>query len=183
MANCYLQVEGLSKSYGDRLLFGDISFGIDQGQKVGLVARNGAGKSTFLNILTGKESPDSGSVIWRNDVHVGYLEQLPPLQSEMNAVEYAAPPCPEGLDPSEWNGEDRARQLLGQFGIDDMNLPVCKLSGGRAYQPSGYRDCGMAGELSAAPPSDAAARDARPLDPRQCLRPYHRAGGGDSLQL
>lgn len=132
MANCYLQVEGLSKSYGDRLLFGDISFGIDQGQKVGLVARNGAGKSTFLNILTGKESPDSGSVIWRNDVHVGYLEQLPPLQSEMNAVEYAAPPCPEGLDPSEWNGEDRARQLLGQFGIDDMNLPVCKLSGGQA---------------------------------------------------
>ena len=63
MGVCYLQVEGLTKSYGDRVLFGDISFGIDQGEKVGLVARNGTGKSTFLDILTGRESPDSGSVI------------------------------------------------------------------------------------------------------------------------
>lgn len=132
MGNCYLQVEGLTKSYGDRLLFGDISFGIDQGEKVGLVARNGTGKSTFLNLLTGKESPDSGSVIWRNGVHVGYLEQTPPLDSELNAVDYAAPSCPGGLDPAEWNGRDRARQMLGQFGIADPELPVSRMSGGQA---------------------------------------------------
>lgn len=132
MGNCYLQVEGLTKSYGDRLLFGDISFGIDQGEKVGLVARNGTGKSTFLNLLTGRESPDSGSVIWRNGIHVGYLEQMPPLDSPLNAVAYAAPDCPAGLDPSEWNGHDRARQMLGQFGITDLTLPVSKMSGGQA---------------------------------------------------
>ena len=132
MGNCYLQVEGLTNSYGDRLLFGDISFGIDQGEKVGLVARNGTGKSTFLNLLTGRESPDSGSVIWRNGIHVGYLEQMPPLDSPLNAVDYAAPECPVGLDSSEWNGHDRARQMLGQFGISDLTLPVNKMSGGQA---------------------------------------------------
>lgn len=132
MGVCYLQVEGLTKSYGDRVLFGDISFGIDQGEKVGLVARNGTGKSTFLDILTGRESPDSGSVIWRNGIRVGYLEQQPPLDSELNAVDYATPDCPAGLTPGEWNGCDMARQMLGQFGIDDMTLPVCKLSGGQA---------------------------------------------------
>lgn len=132
MGVCYLQVEGLTKSYGDRVLFSDISFGIDQGEKVGLVARNGTGKSTFLDILTGRESPDSGSVIWRNGIHVGYLEQQPPLDSDLNAVDYATPDCPAGLTPGEWNGRDMARQMLGQFGIDDMTLPVCKLSGGQA---------------------------------------------------
>lgn len=132
MGVCYLQVEGLTKSYGDRVLFGDISFGIDQGEKVGLVARNGTGKSTFLDILTGRESPDSGSVIWRNGIRVGYLEQQPPLDSELNAVDYATPDCPTGLTPGEWNGRDMARQMLGQFSIDDMTLPVCKLSGGQA---------------------------------------------------
>ena len=132
MGACYLQVEGLTKSYGDRVLFGDISFGIDQGEKVGLVARNGTGKSTFLDILTGRESPDSGSVIWRNGIRVGYLEQQPPLDSELNAVDYATPDCPAGFTPGEWNGRDMARQMLGQFGIDDMTLPVCKLSGGQA---------------------------------------------------
>lgn len=132
MGVCYLQVEGLTKSYGDRVLFSDISFGIDQGEKVGLVARNGTGKSTFLDILTGRESPDSGSVIWRNGIRVGYLEQQPPLDSDLNAVDYATPDCPAGLTPGEWNGRNMARQMLGQFGIDDMTLPVCKLSGGQA---------------------------------------------------
>ena len=132
MGVCYLQVEGLTKSYGDRVLFSDISFGIDQGEKVGLVARNSTGKSTFLDILTGRESPDSGSVIWRNGIRVGYLEQQPPLDSDLNAVDYATPDCPAGLTPGEWNGRDMARQMLGQFGIDDMTLPVCKLSGGQA---------------------------------------------------
>lgn len=64
----YLQVEGLSKSFGDRLLFADVTFGVFQGDKIGLVAHNGAGKSTLLNILAGHESPDGGSVVYRNEI-------------------------------------------------------------------------------------------------------------------
>lgn len=132
MGECYLQVEGLTKSYGDRVLFADVNFGIDLGEKVGLVARNGAGKSTFLNILSGRESADSGRIVWRNGLHIGYLEQLPPLDSELNAVDYAMPAVPEGTEPAEWDGRERTVQLLSQFGIDDLKLPVSKLSGGQA---------------------------------------------------
>ncbi len=132
MGECYLQVEGLTKSYGDRVLFADVNFGIDLGEKVGLVARNGAGKSTFLNILSGRESADSGRIVWRNGLHIGYLEQLPPLDSELNAVDYAMPAVPEGTEPPEWDGRERTVQLLSQFGIDDLKLPVSKLSGGQA---------------------------------------------------
>lgn len=128
----YLQVEGLTKSYGDRLLFGDLNFGIDQGEKIGLVARNGTGKSTLLSILAGHESPDSGRIVWRNGIRIGYLEQLPPLDSDLNAVEYATPPLPAGFTEAEWNGADMARQLLGQFGIDNFDLPVRLMSGGQA---------------------------------------------------
>ena len=132
MGECYLQVEGLTKSYGDRVLFADVNFGIDLGEKVGLVARNGAGKSTFLNILSGRESADSGRIVWRNGLHIGYLEQLPPLDSELNAVDYAMPAVPEGTEPPEGDGRERTVQLLSQFGIDDLKLPVSKLSGGQA---------------------------------------------------
>lgn len=72
-----LSVEKLSKSFGFKSLFNDLSFGIDQGQKVALVARNGAGKSTLLKILQGKEIPDSGEVVFRKDIRVGFLEQEP----------------------------------------------------------------------------------------------------------
>lgn len=132
MAECYLQVEGLTKSYGDRILFDGINFGIEQGEKVALVARNGAGKSTFLDILTGREESDSGSVIWRKGIRVGYLEQQPPLDSELNAVEYAMPDVPEGIDAAEWDGRERAMQLLTQFGIDNLTIPVSLMSGGQA---------------------------------------------------
>ncbi len=132
MGECYLQVEGLTKSYGDRVLFADVNFGIDLGEKVGLVARNGAGKSTFLNILSGRESADSGRIVWRNGLHIGYLEQLPPLDSELNAVDYAMPAVPEGTEPAEWDGRERTVQLLTQFGIGDLSQPVSQLSGGQA---------------------------------------------------
>ncbi len=132
MGACYLQVEDLTKSYGDRLLFAGVAFGIDQGEKVGLVARNGAGKSTFLDILAGKETPDSGRVTWRNGIRIGYLEQQPPLNLTVNAVDYAAPIPPEGVVDAEWDGKERARQLLTQFGISDLAQPVGTMSGGEA---------------------------------------------------
>ena len=79
----YLQVENLTKSFGDRLLFENISFGIDQGQRVALIAQNGTGKTTLLNLLTGRESQDSGTITYRRDIRVGYLTQDPDFQPGM----------------------------------------------------------------------------------------------------
>jgi ABC transport system ATP-binding/permease protein len=83
----YLQVENLTKSFGDRLLFENISFGIDQGQRVALVARNGTGKTTLLNILMGRESHDSGTITFRRDLRVGFLPQDPHFGSDMTVLE------------------------------------------------------------------------------------------------
>ncbi|MCB9335894.1 MAG: ABC-F family ATP-binding cassette domain-containing protein, partial [Flavobacteriales bacterium] len=73
----YLSVENLSKSYGDRILFQDLTFGINKGQKVAFIAKNGTGKSTFLRILAGLEGYDSGNVTFRKDIKIGYLHQTP----------------------------------------------------------------------------------------------------------
>ena len=73
----YLQIDKLTKSFGALVLFENISFGIAQGQKIGLIARNGSGKTTLLNIIAGKEDYDSGSIVFRKDLRVGYLEQTP----------------------------------------------------------------------------------------------------------
>ncbi len=77
MATSYLQIENLTKSYGDRMLFSDVTFGVYEGDKIGIIAKNGTGKSTLLNIIAGNESPDSGNVIFRNGLRVGILEQSP----------------------------------------------------------------------------------------------------------
>ena len=73
----YLDVQNLSKSFGALTLFRDISFSIAEGQKVGLIAKNGTGKSTLLSVISGKEGHDSGDIIFRRDLKVGYLEQSP----------------------------------------------------------------------------------------------------------
>lgn len=127
----YLQIEKLTKSFGDRLLFADITFGVYEGDKIGIVARNGDGKSTFLNILTGHEDYDSGSVTYRNGLRVGYLEQLPPMPQGMTALEYATP-APEPGHEEIWNGADLARRMLTDFGIKDVEMPLQNLSGGQA---------------------------------------------------
>ena len=72
-----MQIDGLTKSYGDRLLFGDITFGINQGDKIGLVAKNGTGKTTLLRIIAGKEAADSGDVVTQSGLRVSILEQTP----------------------------------------------------------------------------------------------------------
>ena len=77
MAVPYLQVDNLTKSFGDLVLFENISFGIAEGQRVGLIAKNGSGKTTLLNIISGKEGHDSGSIVFRRDLRVDYLEQDP----------------------------------------------------------------------------------------------------------
>lgn len=125
----YLQIEKLTKSVGDRVLFADVTLGVFEGDKIGIVARNGAGKSTFLNIICGRDDYDSGNVVFRNGIRVGYLEQLPPMDPEMTALEYAAAGV---ADDEKCNAEDLARQLLTQFKITDLSLPLGRMSGGQA---------------------------------------------------
>lgn len=126
--NSFLQVENLTKSIGDRVLFADVTFGVYEGDKIGIVATNGAGKSTFLNILAGLEDRDSGNVIYTNGIRTGYLLQNPPCPEGVSVLEYATP-APR--DSDDWNAADRARAMLEQFGISDFSAPVNKISGGQ----------------------------------------------------
>lgn len=123
-----LQIEQLTKSFGDRILFEDASLGVFQGDKIGIVAQNGAGKTTFLNILAGREDYDSGKVTFRNGIQVGYLEQIPPMDQNMTALEYASL---DVRDNEEGNGVDLARQMLTQFKITDYVTPLGRMSGGQ----------------------------------------------------
>ncbi|MDE6230067.1 MAG: ABC-F family ATP-binding cassette domain-containing protein [Muribaculaceae bacterium] len=125
----YLQIENLTKSFGDRVLFSNLTLGVYQGDKIGLVARNGDGKTTFLNILAGREDYDSGNVVFRNGLRVGYLEQLPPMDEDISALEYATPPD-DGYEES-LSGVDIARGMLTQFGINP-DQKISTLSGGQA---------------------------------------------------
>ncbi len=124
----YLQVENLTKSYGDRMLFADVTFGVEQGDKIGLVAHNGAGKSTLLSIIAGKESPDSGSVVFRSGLRVGYLEQTHSFPEEATVLDAV---MPDDLPPESWDIEDRAKSLLGSLGLHDFQARVSTLSGGQ----------------------------------------------------
>lgn len=153
----YLQVENLTKSFGDLVLFHDISFGIAEGQHIGLIARNGSGKTTLLNILAGKEGYDDGKITFRRDLRVGYLEQSPQYPGELTVLEacfYHGTPvvqlikeyerCMEtegnpGLDEllarmeqeKAWDYERRAKQILSQLKIRDFSQRIRHLSGGQ----------------------------------------------------
>lgn len=156
MANV-LNIENLTKSYGDRLLFGDVTFGVDQGDKIGVVARNGTGKTTMLRIIAGVEEPDSGTVTFRNDIRIGYLPQEPvfngatvyeaaldndcdPRAAAVLAYRDAIATGDEARTHEAynkmdklvaWDYEDRLRQLLTRLGFADFDAPVDKLSGGQ----------------------------------------------------
>src|SRR5574344_1698680 len=83
----YMQIEGLTKSFGDLVLFNKISFGVAEGQRIGLIAKNGSGKTTLLNIISGKEGYDEGTVSFRRDLKVGYLEQDPHYPEDLSVIE------------------------------------------------------------------------------------------------
>ena len=155
--NPYLQVEGLTKRIGERVLFRQVSFGIAEGQHVGLIAKNGTGKSTLLNILSGKEGYDEGSIVYRRDLKVGYLEQTPVYPPDLTVIEacfshgnavtnlireyetcMATPGNPhldEIFDRMErekaWNYESRAKQILSQLKINAFDQKISTLSGGQ----------------------------------------------------
>lgn len=130
MSDALLTVENLTKSFGDKLLFDDISFGINAGQKTALIARNGYGKSTLLNILTGKTLQDSGKVTFRGDVRMAYLPQQPDLlpQQTVRSFVYSAQ-RPDHEDP--WAFEQRIEEILSRLKLDDkLDQQMQLLSGG-----------------------------------------------------
>ncbi len=121
----YIDVQNLSKSFGAHVLFENISFSISEGQHVGLIAKNGTGKSTLLSILSGKEGYDSGNIIFKRDLKVGILEQNPffdPKESVLDACFNHHGEAEKVL---------RAKQILTQLKIKDLNQPMGELSGGQ----------------------------------------------------
>ena len=123
--NPYLDVQHLTKSFGSLVLFKDICFSISEGQKVGLIAKNGTGKSTLLSILSGKEGYDNGEIIFRRDLRVGMLEQAPdfdPAESVLDAC-FNHQGDPEKIL--------KAKQILTQLKIQNLDQPMAQLSGGQ----------------------------------------------------
>jgi ATP-binding cassette subfamily F protein uup len=120
MSPC-LQVHHLTKSFGNRLLLDDLSFGIAEGQRLGLIAENGSGKTTLLHILTGKEDCDAGEIVFRNDLRIGYLEQNPVFPAGVTVLQAC-----EGA-----GNELLAKQILTRFKIADLHQKVEELSGGQ----------------------------------------------------
>ena len=157
VVNPYLQVDGLLKRIGDRVLFDHISFGIAEGQRIGLIARNGTGKSTLLNIICGKDGYDEGNIVFRKDLKIGYLEQTPLYPDNLTVLEACfwhgnsttnlirayeecmqTPGNPglaellERMDHEEaWAYEDKAKQILSKLKINDFNQNISTLSGGQ----------------------------------------------------
>lgn len=121
----YLDVQNLTKSFGAQVLFKDISFSIAEGQHIGLVAQNGTGKSTLLFILTGRESYDSGNIIYRNDLRVGMLEQNPKFDPKESVL--------DACFNHEGNPNRilKAKQILTMLKINDLDQPMEQLSGGQ----------------------------------------------------
>ena len=145
----YMDIQGLGKRIGDRVLFHDISFTINEREHIGLIAKNGTGKSTLLSILSGDEGYDEGKIIFRNDLKVGYLEQTPVFDAELTVLEavigikepanlQASKPTSQqaSQEPTSGNQEQSemlllAKQTLTQLKITDFNQKMGELSGGQ----------------------------------------------------
>ncbi len=154
----YVSVESISKAFGERVLFKDLSFGINEGQKIGLVAKNGTGKTSMLDILAGAENPDTGQVVYRKGIKVAFLPQEPNLDPNLTveetildsdneslqviaAYEHAlenmedAEAYQKAFDRMEalqaWDFETQYKQILFQLKLDDLSRKVEKLSGGQ----------------------------------------------------
>ena len=154
---CYLQVENLTKSYGELVMFDRISFAINEGERIALIARNGAGKSTLLNLIAGRDSADEGTITPRRDLRVAYLEQDPAFDPALTVLEASlganrddarviaayeraiTDPIGEGLQEAMtemdarglWDREQRVKQILSRLRIDDFGQRVGTLSGGQ----------------------------------------------------
>lgn len=139
MAQSFLQIEGLTKSFGDLVLFENISLGISEGDRIGLIARNGSGKTTLLNIIMDIEGKDEGNIVWRNDLRVDYLSQDPQFPSDITVGEV----CRCKREGNQWIVDDskdekevldntsELTRILTKLKITDLNQKVSQLSGGQ----------------------------------------------------
>lgn len=154
----YLSVENVAKSYGERVLFSDISFGINKDQKIAFIAKNGTGKTSLLNIITGRDTPDSGKVVSRNGIRISYLSQEPELDVNLTVEETIfasdnnvlktiqqyehALENPEDADAYQkafeqmeiknaWDFETQYKLILSQLKLEDLHQKVSNLSGGQ----------------------------------------------------
>lgn len=136
--NPYLQVDGLTRRVGERVLFHDISFGIAERQHVGLIAQNGTGKTTLLNILAREDSYDEGTIVYKNGIRVGYLEQNPHMPMELNVLEACYWTLNlDAMDEDEaQNYRVRAKQVLTKLNITKLDQPLTQLSGGELKRVS-----------------------------------------------
>ncbi len=126
MANPYLQIENLTKSFGDKVLFEGLSFGVAEGQRIALIARNGIGKSTLLDLITGKQESDSGSITFRNDLRVGYLSQEQGQRTKDKGL-YCIADAIQDADVDKLEAE----KFLTRLGITNLTQPMEQLSGGQ----------------------------------------------------
>ena len=153
----FLQVENLTKSYGDRILFADVTFGVNEGEKIGIIAKNGTGKSTLLNIISRKESADSGKITFRNELRVSILDQMPTFDDNATVIEACMHDnskiasiislyeeallsgnndnitrAMQQMDSAgAWDYEDRLKQLLTQLKVPNLNARISNMSGGQ----------------------------------------------------
>jgi ABC transport system ATP-binding/permease protein len=153
----YLQVEELTKSFGDLILFSDISFSVGEGQRVALIAQNGAGKTSLLNIITGKDTPDKGKVVFRNEISVGYLLQdseFDPSKTILQQVFSSSDEVVQAIAAYEaaikhedktglqdaieqmdalnaWDYDQKIEQILSRLKIENLDQPMAELSGGQ----------------------------------------------------
>lgn len=122
-----LNIEHVSKIFGDKKIFDDVSYGIQEGDKIGIIGLNGTGKTTMLNIIAGLEEPDEGQIIQQNGIRLAYLSQNPEFPADATVLSYVL----DGIDPFDWTAQSEAKSALNQLGITDHDQPVDQLSGGQ----------------------------------------------------
>ena len=122
-----LNIEHVSKIFGDKKIFDDVSYGIQEGDKIGIIGLNGTGKTTMLNIIAGLEEPDEGQIIQQNGIRLAYLSQNPEFPADATVLSYVL----DDIDPFDWTAQSEAKSALNQLGITDHDQPVEHLSGGQ----------------------------------------------------
>ena len=122
-----LNIEHVSKVFGEKVVLDDVSYGVHQGDKIGIIGINGTGKSTILKIIGGLEEPDEGQVITQNGLRITYLPQMPEFPQGASILDYVA----EGKWQKDWSTESEARNVLNKLGITDHEEKIDHLSGGQ----------------------------------------------------
>ena len=122
-----LNIEHISKIFGEKVIFDDVSYGIHAGDKIGIIGINGTGKTTLLKIIAGMEEPDAGQVVRQNGIKIGYLPQNQAFPMEETVLSYVL----KGQKQDVWNAESDAKSILNHLGLTDHEAVIGHLSGGQ----------------------------------------------------